>query len=306
MNTESQATNEVPVQEAKIAAQSTLNEVASYLSLLREPTRYVNHNLPFVIIPQEMKVHDIEQLLPAPARIRKHVTVEDVESFIIYFNKFKDVSTPFVTYNRERGTQPGFDSYLLQCVFDYHSVFLGRDEEGTVKAYAPQPQWGGHKLTLPFLYDDQFLPWIKGNSQWMTQEAFAEFVEDNLSVFHNPDAATMLEIAQGLIGNRGVTWESGKRLSNGQVRFVYKEEIQARTTNGEIAVPERIAIHVPIFKGSTPIPLQVAFRWRLSREGEVTFMLKLQQPNLAIQAAANQIMDTAKQSLTLDIINSSR
>ena len=116
----------------------------------------------------------------------------------------------------------------------------------------------------------------------------------------------MLEIAQGLIGNRGVTWESGKRLANGQVRFEYKEEIQARTTKGEIQVPERIMIHVPIFKGSQPIALNAAFRWRLSREGQVTFMFKVLQPNLAVQAAANQIRDVVKEAIGLDILNVSK
>lgn len=306
MTTELQTTEPAPAPEAKVEAQSTLNEVASYLSLMREPTRYVNHNLPFVIIPKEMKVENIEALLPAPSRIREHVHVEDAASFITYFNKFKDVSSPLVAYMRSPGVAAGFDNFSLNCAFDYHSVFLCNDENGGTRPHSPRPDWGSHKLTLPFQYHEQFLPWIACNGEYLPQEAFAEFVEDNLFVFHNPDAATMLEIAQGLIGNRGVTWESGKRLSNGQVRFEYKEEIQARTTKGAIDVPERITIQVPIFKGSNPITLEAAFRWRLSREGQVTFMFKLLQPNLAVQAAANQIRDTVKEAIALDILNVSK
>lgn len=303
MTTELQTKEPMSEPQAAVEAQSTLNEVAGYLSLMREPTRYVNHNLPFVIIPKEMKVENIEGLLPAPSRIREHVNVDDAASFIAYFNKFKDVYEPMVYYRRLLGCTSGFDSFSLHCVFDSHSVFLAHDSNGDTRPHSPRPAWQSHEMNLPFSYDNQFCPWISSNGKYLTQEEFAEFVEDNLSVFIEPDAATMLEIAQGLIGHRNVTWESGSRLANGQVRFEFKEEIQARTTKGEIFVPERITIHLPIFRGGQPIALQAAFRWRLSREGQVTFMFKLLQPALAVQAAANQIKDMVKEAIALDIIN---
>lgn len=78
-------------------------------------------------------------------------------------------------------------------------------------------------------------------------------------------------------------------LANGQVDFKYQEEIQGSAgANGNIKVPERFFIGIPVFEGGDPYKLEAKLRWRLN-DGKLTMWFELVRDHKVLEAAFQDI-----------------
>ena len=88
-----------------------------------------------------------------------------------------------------------------------------------------------------------------------------------------PSAAELKEVALTLEASASHTFKSTKRLKDGAGEHVWKVEMQTNAGhNGELEVPERISIRVPLWEGAEPIILDLRFRIRI-RDGAAVFIL---------------------------------
>lgn len=242
-----------------------LEEITDYLVASRSPQVY-DTRIPFVVVPEGLKLLDVEKHMPVPSRIRKNITFTEVGSFLDYFKLFKDAYKPQIF-----ATLDAIGIKFLS-VFDFDGPGIAL-EDGRITA--PQPQWNTHVARLNLSYHRDYQALINNAEKWHEQEDFALFIEENSHLFTNPDGATMLELAQDLKGFRNVDWKTGKRLANGKVTLEFVEEIEARTTKGDVLVPETLHLTSPIFEGFPPQEIVAAFRYRLDGNGGIKFSYRL-------------------------------
>lgn len=123
----------------------------------------------------------------------------------------------------------------------------------------------------------------------MTQADFAEFIEDNAKDIVNPSSAEVLEIAQSLQVKRGVEFESGTRLADGNVQFGYRENTTATAGNvGQLSIPEKITLALRPFKNGEQYAVNAIFRYRL-QGSQLTLGYKLQDPEKVIEDAFESV-----------------
>lgn len=275
------------VQPAQMIVQADkLDEAAALLSILRDPLRFVNPNLPFAIVPKETRMEQLEHLLPAPSRVRQVNTFTDVASFLAYFAQFAPGQTPVMFAERnEKGLR-------VQAVFDYHANTDGRT----------QAKWGEHIAVLQLAYDPDFAAWMKANGNFFEQLEFAEFVEDYTHLFVNPDGATMLEVAQELKAHRNVQWQGGQRLSSGQQKLEYSETLNAQTSRGDVFVPERITVKMQIFAHIPAQELLAAFHWHLGNNKKMKFAYKFLQLRAALKIAMDSVVNTIEENTAQKVL----
>ena len=189
----------------------------------------------------------LNQHRATPRRVRGTITLTDGISWLQYFTKH------------------GGD----------HSEVYGDVHASTVTAIlnAPTgpaaPAWGDHRAILTLEHTDGWNAWTSADGAFMGQETFAEHIEARTPDLVEPDAATMLELAQTFQATKGVNFESGTRLTNGQRRFTYAETIEGRAgQRGQIDVPTEISIRVQVWRGvSIAVPMTARFRYRISPQG---------------------------------------
>lgn len=189
----------------------------------------------------------IAPYLAAPRRVRGTVTLTDGVSWLAYFGKHGG-----------------------ECSEVYGDV---KGSNVTAILNAPsgptEPAWGDHRAVLQLEHTDAWQAWTALDGQFVGQTTFAEHVEARTPDFTDPDAGTMLELAQTFQATKGVNFESGSQLANGQRRFTYAETVEGRAgQRGQIDVPTQLSLMVQVWRGvPIVVPMTARFRYRVTREG---------------------------------------
>lgn len=243
-------------------------------------------NVPYILVPDGSKVVPMPELVynehaKTPERIKGNVTVLDPGSFTQYYTLFNDPNSRVFA-----------DETTLKvlAVLDYHGA-----AEGT-------PRWGQHRLTLGLRQSEEWKIWVGANNRQMTQQAFAEFLEQNSLDVTRPTPADMMEIASDLQATTEVDFGSGLRQQDGQIRFKYTETLKATVGGGQVAVPERFTIQIPAFVGGDRVPMDALLRFRV-KECKLTFWYTLVRPEEVIRNAFIEARDAIAKDLGITIIN---
>lgn len=244
-----------------------IDEIAAYISSARMPESY-SMDAPFHVVPKCMGVIDVERFMPAPSKVRKSIDFTDQQSFLQYFTEFSQGCSPqLFTLTDKSGLK-------ILCVFDF-------DQAGKHPNGGTMPQWGMHVAQLSMKYHPDYAELRAIADKWFYQLEFSSWLEENLHIFVKPAGAEMLEMAQHLKGMRKVNFQSGTRLSNGEIAIEYVEEVKAVSHKGELIIPEYLEINTPLFEGYEAKNIKAAFHWRISDDkGEqdgnsVKFMVSL-------------------------------
>ncbi len=233
----------------------------------------------FAVIPDDYKVHSLERLqytdyAEVPHRKKGDVRLQEPKSFIEYWNLFHDEDSRIFG---------DLDGLWVKAVLDYH------------RAGTKPPRWGQHTVTLGVKPSDEWNTWIGHNGKKREQVDFAEFIEDNTPDIIDPSAATMLEVARTLSAKNDVEFASGIRLDNGQVKLTYKEEIKGSYGTGDVEVPERFTIRIPVFNGTAPVEIVARLRYRLNG-GRIAFWYDLLRPTAILRAGFQKVIDQIEEA----------
>jgi uncharacterized protein YfdQ (DUF2303 family) len=152
------------------------------------------------------------------------------------------------------------------------------------------PDWAGHRAALVMELSAEWLDWTASAGQLRPQEDAAVFVEDHLRDFLEPDAATMLELVQSLQGRTNVAWESTHLVASGQRSFGWREQVEAQAgAKGQLTVPTKVKIAVPVFEGAAPSTVTALFKYRI-RSGGLSLGFKLLDVDEAERAAFGAVV----------------
>lgn len=274
--------NEVPEEMKRAIAQQLVGstggenivmdkvtELASYIAAIRGEDRY-NPNVPFAVVPEFMKVENLEKHMPHPARIRKRPHFVDVDSFCKYYDAYKGGHDPKIFSKKDSS------GMSIMAIMDMD--IEGRnilDENGDLeKRVMPLAQWNDHKATLLMKFHEDYAALRAASGQWFEQRDFALFIEQHNHMFLDPEGADMLELAQNLRGIRKASWRAGKRLSNNTTSIQYSEE-EVEASGGNIAIPQYITFNSPLFEGLEAVEYRAAFSYDIGDDHKIKFSLRL-------------------------------
>lgn len=229
--------------------------------------------VPAVMIPSDMALEFKPELMERPQRVQQSVSVDTVDSFIEYFNEFgTDHSVIFCDV----------DAGSFKGIIDYHA---DRDTA----------DWSEHTVSHSCKPTKEWLSWKENDGKKMDQVEFAFFLEQNLDEIVKPEAAQMLEIALTLKAKTKLNFESGNRLSDGQVQFQYREEMEGKAgIKGDIKIPENFGLGIRVFEGGDAYSLEARFRYRI-REGKVLMWYDLVRPHKIHRAAVEDVFNKIKE-----------
>jgi uncharacterized protein YfdQ (DUF2303 family) len=223
---------------------------------------------------QSLEEIDLDDYAATPARKTGKVTLTDADGFVTYVDR----------HSLERATTlwGDLDQARIVAVLDDHAAHLDVDTEGA-------PGWGGHRATLQLKATKDWLHWTRGDGKYFAQKDFAEHIEDGVDAIHDPDPATMLEVAQTFHAKSGVNFISSQQLS-GEVEFTFEETVKAKAgQKGTLDVPQRFTLGLAPFEGCDAYKVEARFRFRLVN-GELTLGYRLIRPDRALKTAFDDVV----------------
>lgn len=220
-----------------------------------------------VKLAEGQTIESIQHLLAAPTRIKAENTFEDVDSFLRYVDSFRTPSTQIMAFRK---------SLRVSAILDYHAL--------------DAPSWCDHACHLQLVHSLQWGRWFKMNRQAITQIALAEFLEEQVDDVVDPVGAALLEMAMHLEATKSVAIKSQKRLSDGEVKFTYEEEVNGRSSKSDFSIPTKITINIPVFEGGLPIRIPLRLRYRIQHDALI-FTLILENPEVIVKDAFKEVLD---------------
>ncbi len=222
--------------------------------------------IPYVIV--DGKVVDLEHLLPRPARIRERVALHTCKSFVAYLAEHGGDMNSVVFFDESAG--------LFVAILDYHDG---------------DPKWCQHRAEYRLPRTQEWGTWIGQNRKAMSQADFAEFIESNMPDIVEPEGATLLEMVKKLQAKKTVQFESGVRLDNGQVEFIYVEDIRGTVTKGKVDIPAEFKIGIPPFRGEAPFGITARLRYRIGDDKRLVLWYDLVRPHKVIETVSAEIAE---------------
>jgi len=245
------------VQAAIVAGQNLTQERKIKDGRLVLTAPHLNGGSLIVAAPKE----DAPRFLTAAPRF------QDSGAFIAYVNEWKQVAT------RIFYVQAG----KFLAVIDYH------------QSKAPAAQHGDHLAFLDLTRSPEWITWAGKSEKTMSQQEFAEFLEDNSNDILQPGPAEMLEVATSLHATTGATFRRAMNLSNGQVQMQFDENIEAKVAGGTKEVPTTFQIGVRPFMGTERYPVDCRLRYRV-QGGSLSFHFKALHLDTITEAALEGIV----------------
>lgn len=244
---------------------------------------------PYTALPQGWQLHDLEKFLPAPLRATGRIAFGDADSFSRYVNKHKDApgaaSAAAKGVGNEGADHDDMQTVLLVDVIasKFRAVFDSNASDA--------PGWGAHTADYNCPLSPQWALWTRenGKSHSKDQEDFAFFIEQNQLDVIEPVGTTMLQIVTTLKAIKKVQFDSGIRLQNGQHQLKYHEDIGASAgEQGELQIPEKIALGIPVYVGQAPYRVEAFLRYRIER-GSIVFWYDLITPDRILEDALSKV-----------------
>lgn len=257
-------------------AEKTEAQVVRDIERAVSPIHTVGNKQQIAIIPDGYTIADLEEYLETPVRQRANRVFHDVESFVAYCNHFQ--KDGFTNGNSRLFADRNKTTFF--AIFDYAG-------------------WKEHtaKYTCPL--SDEWKIWIGKNASPMTQQQFAEFIENNLPDIRRPDSAEMLEISRTLEAKKNVNFLSTTRLRDGTVDFTYEEKVETTANKGMLVVPEMFEIFIPVFVGGGSEFIKAKLRYRIGDGGKLAMWYELERPHKVLDEAFKDVRETIEQNLTV-------
>lgn len=236
------------------------------------------NGVPAVLVPEGASLVLKPELMDYPQRIERSITLDTVESFIAYCNKFiTPASIIFADITTAKFT----------AIFDYHHG----------DSLQIHPNWCEHLATYTCPPTIEWSRWKAKNETWMSQEDFALFIEKNINDVIEPAGSELLEVALTLEAKNKVSFRSGIRLDNGQHQLTYEENIDGKAgEKGQLRIPQKIKLGLRLFIGGAAYEVEAAFRYRV-KDGTLTMRYDILRQHLIHEDAIKSIYKTIENAI---------
>lgn len=166
--------------------------------------------------------------------------------------------------------------------------------------------WADHRAVFTARKTVEWQRWTAADNKLGDQVAFAEHIELGLAEIRDPNAATMLELAQHFEAKKDVNFRSANILDNGQRQLVYEETIQATAgRKGDITIPKEFKLGLIPFEGCEPYPVTARLRYRI-REGHLQIGYILDHPEEVLRRAFDDVVLNVESLVELQAFRGTR
>jgi uncharacterized protein YfdQ (DUF2303 family) len=230
-----------------------------------------------IMAPEGYKIHVMEPIDRPRTHIETAHVFHDAQSFIAYINEFgvlpvkKDVS--IVQQAKTKSTQIFANKTALSvwAILDYH--------------YVNAPSYCDHVAQYNLPHSPEWLTWTAIDGKEIPQAAFAEFIEENALDIYEPASADVLEIARSLNVKTSVDFSSAVNIDNGTTQLRWTESQEGKG-KGNIDVPRKIKLGLPVFEGDGRVEIYAFLRTRI-RDGKLSFIVRMHRR----KAIVNEVFD---------------
>lgn len=237
-----------------------------------------------IALPPGTKIIPNEFYTPEAAKARGCISMESLDSLISYTRNF---------CNKESIVTASLYQMCVVSVLDWH------DPEN--QDYAG---WGEHSCRYDLSHTAQWLEWTAISGKQLSQQYFAEFIEEHLDDIKTPSSSEVLTVATTLSGKRNIKFTNATNLGNGDVSLQWEENTEAKA-GGDTRVPSEITISIPVFKGSeaqTTFEIKCLFRYRIA-EGRLSFEVKLLHADKVSELAFAEVLDALRVAFPKEATN---
>lgn len=248
------------------------------------------------IVPEgsTWQIKRLDGLDPYPRTKAGSATVTDVDSFIAYVQRHMDPSRTTLWADKRANR--------IVAVLDDHAVGLLTADNADEPSVTGLAGWGEHRVTLQLTTTDDWEQWRKLDRTRLNQSQLAEHLEDLAHTVVEPDAATMVEIAQEFHATTSVRFSSVQRLRTGERQLVYTEQHDnAPGAKGDMTLPERIGISVAMFEGLEPERMDVRLRYSIGG-GSLTLTYLMDRPDRYVERVFTAVADTITEATDLRVL----
>ncbi len=194
-----------------------------------------------VLLQPEKLVH--------PRFLTASPTFHEAKAFIDYVNAFKYM------FSRIFYQQEG----VFLAVIDYHDP-----NEDATGDEDERPWHGDHIAKLILKRSPEWLQWAGHSEKAMTQQEFAEFLEDAARDILQPGPEKMLEIATGLQAKMGAEFRSAINQADGTIQLQYDETVQGQVRGSQEEIPKQFQVALRPFMGTERYPIDCRLRYRIT------------------------------------------
>ena len=223
---------------------------------------------------------DTDEYAAAPRHTKGHRVVTDAASFVAYVNRHSSDGTEVYAHT---------NSASVIAVIDSHEP---QSQAGAL------PGWQKHTLRLALEKSKPWLAWERADGNFLSQEEFADFLDDQWSDVIDPAPAVLVDIATTFHAKTNVDFNGGVRLDSGDVKLTFEERTTAKAgQKGDIEIPKKIQLALRPYVGGPIYSIWAHFRYRL-RGGQVLLGFKLERPETVLDAAFADIVTEIREGRT--------
>jgi uncharacterized protein YfdQ (DUF2303 family) len=220
-----------------------------------------------------MHVVDLENTLGQPRRAKGGAAVTDLASV----NRLSERWTGTCDHNVFAATDDGRLREIRAVLNDHHT-------DGGVR----EPGHGDWSIRHNPRLSEAMTRWLAAiDADAINQRQFAELVEDQLGTILTPDASDLLDVSTTFAATGTMRFSSAINLRNGRQELTYAEtEDTEAGASGNVEVPDRIELLLPIYRGGDNQEVTVGLRYRITN-GQLSIALRLIDEE-AMWTAANE------------------
>jgi uncharacterized protein YfdQ (DUF2303 family) len=209
--------------------------VTAIAELSAQRTQFMEdfHGLPVVAHHKDITLSTYAHLLPQPKRVKRDVKLDTAAELTIYLEELLAVE--------ERAENDPLYPVVFADASSRSFTLYPNFHEGECLS------WLDHKVRCTLDYSRELKLWMSKDSQRFTQEAFAEFIDENVIDISQPTGAEMLTIAKTLEATRTEVFKSSVQTSDGTHRFTWDNTTNPDANN--TVVPDEFFLALPIFDG---------------------------------------------------------
>lgn len=220
---------------------------------------------------------DTDDYAPRPRHERAARVVTDAQSFAEYVNR-----------HRLHGTEV----YAHTSTSTVVGVIDSHEEAGGF------PGWQKHTVRLALEKSKPWLAWEAVDGKLLSQEDFADFIDDQWSDVTDPAPGVLIDIATTFHAKTNVEFNGGVRLDSGDVKLTFEEKTTAKAgQKGDIEIPTKVQLALRPYIGGPIYSIWAHFRYRL-RSGQVLLGFKLERPERVLEAAFADIVTDIRDGKT--------
>lgn len=234
--------------------------------------------IPFALVPDGMSIDSLVSVLESadarahcPRRRKGTATHHELASFIAHVVRFKD---------EDSAVFADVKSTKLVAVLDYHRATA----DGS-------PRWGEHRSVYVCPLSRQWQRWLAQNEKVMSQDAFGDFIDQNLSDLASAscggpvstdvaEPAAVLEMARNLVVLTKGEFRREIDRTTGRSTLVCKTDHDSQSTK----IPRAFLLGIPVFEGGESYAVEARVRFEL-RDGRPSFSFSLYQFEEVLRAA---------------------